>query len=256
MFGSLPIDIAALVAAMYVLGPIAVHWTFRFAGHCQPNRLRLDELPTPIERLFRSKMSEIQELGFEMLGSYDCGALASNTRSYVAYFCDRRNNDFANISAVLTPRGAAGYIEFSTRFSNGQWIETNTNRVLPLTPANPDVRVFRFPGIRDARTLLHTHRQLLEKYAPGLWAQGEPRGEEIQRLVRVIENYGPRHVRIGYMHPAEDGQSYKLTWKGAFLMTWRGLWPVSMIRKWTERYVMHSELHALRTRDLTALQKA
>lgn len=256
MLSPLAIYIAALVAALYVLGPIAVRWTFRFAARCRPSEVPLSELPAKVAALFEQRIPEIRELGFQLIGCYDCGTLASDTHSYMAYFCNRRTNDFANVSATVTPKQTASYMEFSTHFKNGLVIETNTNHVLPLTPASSDVRVFRFPEIQDARTLLHTHHQFVDKYALGLWAHGEARGVEIQRLVRVIENYGPRHARIGYMTLAKDGHSYQLTWKGAFLMTWRGLWPVSLFRRILHRHAMQSELRSLAAGGVTALQKA
>jgi len=250
------IAIAVLIIGIYVLGPLAVRWTYRFAGRCRPSEISLGALPETVATVFLKRIPEIQELGFELTGCFDCGSLASDTHSYVAYFCSRRSNDFANVSVLLTPRGAASYVEFSTRFTNGLVLETNTNRVLPLTPSNPETRVFRFPEIRDARTLLNTHRQIMEKYASGLRPLAEPRGAEIERYVRVVENYGPRHRQMGYMRLAEDGESYTLTWKGAFLMTWRRLWPMSFVRTWIHRHAMNSELHSLETSNVTALQKA
>jgi hypothetical protein len=256
MLSPITINLATFVGALYLLGPLAVRWTFRFAARCRPMEVPLLQLPGKVAMLFEQRIPELRELGFELVGSYDCGELAKQTYSYVAYFCNRRTNDFANVSAMVTPKQTAGYLEFSTHFKNGQCIATNTNCVLPLTPPNPDVRVFRLPEIQDARTLLHTHHRFVDKYAPGLWAQGEPRGEEIHRLVRVVENYGPRHARIGYMGLAEDGHSYQLTWKGAFLMTWRGLWPVSLFRRIIHRHAMQSELRSLASSGVAALQKA
>ena len=115
---------------------------------------------------------------------------------------------------------------------------------------------FRFPEIQEAQLLFDAHRRLVEKYAGGLWVQAEPPGQEMQRLVRTVENYGPRHAVIGYMVPSEDGASYKLTWKGAFLITCRGLWPVGSVRKWMHRNAMQAELRCLQSEGLAALQKA
>ncbi len=71
--------------------------------------------------------------------------MASDTKSFVAYFVNRQTNDFSNVTVVVSPGKMAGYFEFSTRLTNGTLIETNTNSILPLTPNNPDYRVFRFP---------------------------------------------------------------------------------------------------------------
>lgn len=118
------------------------------------------------------------------------------------------------------------------------------------------MRAFRFPKIQAPQALYRIHRQLAEKYAPGLWPLGAPKGEELQRFVRMLENYGPSHARIGYMALAEDGQSYRLTWQGAFLMTWRGLWPTALLRRLLQRHAMQLELDFLEVRGVTAPQKA
>jgi hypothetical protein len=247
--------IAALVFAIYLIGPLAVLWTYRFAARCRASEVSLAELPEPVALLFAKRIPELRELGFELTGCFDCGCLASEAHSYVAYFCNRRTNDFANVTAMASPASITSYLEFSTRFTNGLVLETNTNRVLPLTPMNPNTRVFRFPDIHDAQTLLHTHRQIIEKHASALRVESEPQGAEIGRFVRMVENYGPRHSQMGYMRLAKDGQSYRLTWKGAFLMTWRGLFPVSFVRNWIYRHAMNSELHSLQTSEVAALQK-
>jgi hypothetical protein len=36
-------------------------------------------------------------------------------------------------------------------------------------------------------------------------------------------------ARAGYMALSPDGETYRPTWKGAFLMTWKQLWPAKGI---------------------------
>ncbi len=247
---------AAVIGVLHVAGPVALHSTFRYARKITLSRLSTKELPKEVAKRMEPRIAEMESLRFALVGCYDCGELTLQTRTYVAYFCNRTTNDFANVTAVVTPRGVGSYFEFSTRFSSGMVLETNTNKTLPLTPGNPGVRVFRFADVAVPETLYAMHRQLLEKYAAGMWPAEEPKGQEIQRLVRVLENYGPRHEKIGYMALAEDGESYRLTWKGAFLMAWRGLWPASLLRRMTERHAMKVERHELEVSGVAALQKA
>jgi hypothetical protein len=133
------------------------------------------------------------------------------------------------------------------------WNPTPTNGS-QLAPASPDVRVFRFLGISAPEALYKIHRQLVEKYAGGMWPAGEPRDSEIQRLVRVFENYGPRHMKIGYMKLTKDGSAYRLTWRGAFLMAWRGPWSASECSEFGSG--VRCERHELEGREVAALQKA
>ncbi|HXR34125.1 MAG TPA: hypothetical protein VN830_10475 [Verrucomicrobiae bacterium] len=249
-------DAAILLGTMHLVAPMVVRNGFRFAAHCNPVQVPVEESPREVSAYIQSQIPQMQSLGFEFLGCYDCGVLAGNTRNFIAYFCNRQTNEFANVSVATLPQRTAGYFEFSTRFGNGQTLETNTNGILPLTPGNPQVRVFRFPEIEEPRELYRVHRCLTEKYAKGQWAQGEPKGQEIQRLVRVVENYGPRHAKMGYMCLAPSGETYFLTWKGAILMTWRGLWPMALIRRAINKFAMRSELQSLHVRGVPALQKA
>jgi hypothetical protein len=256
MFENIWQDVAMAVGFFHVVGPIALRSTFRFATRCKPVYVPVDELPLEASSQFSPRIPQMQSLGFELIGCYNCGEMASDTKSFVAYFVNRQTNDFSNVTVVVSPGKVAGYFEFSTRLTNGTLIETNTNSILPLTPNNPNYRVFRFPKISEPQALYDVHRQLLAKYANGFGAQGEPKGLEIQRLVRVVELYGACHEKIGYMYLADGGTHYRLTWKGACLMTWRALWPTVLVRRMLFRQQMNSELQELHVSGETALQKA
>jgi hypothetical protein len=256
MLENLWLDAAAVVGLMHVAGPFALRHTFQFAARCSPQQIAPQDFPEAVATRIVPRIPEMESMGFALIGCYDLGELAIHTKSYVAYFCNRKTNDFANVTAVVSPRGVGSYFEFSTRFSNGTGLETNTNGAPPLTPGNPDARVFRFAEITEPQELFSLHRQLIEKYAGGLWPVGETNGQEIQRLVRVLENYGPRHAKIGYMTLADSGEFYRLTWKGALLMAWRGLLPASLIRQALERQAMRAERRSLDVRGVAALQKA
>jgi len=256
MTGMIWLDAAACLGALHVIGPIVVRFTLRFSASCRPNKVFLEDLPLKVAEVFRQRMPELKNLGFEHLGNYDCGSLTPETRSYLAYFANRNTNDFASVCALVTPKKTMSYLEFSTSFANGLNLETNTNATVPLTPESPSHRVWRFPKIGNAEALYRLHRRLLQKYAPRLWPLEATSSHELDRYVSVIENYGPRHRRIGYMRLSEDGQWYELTWKGACLMTWRGLWPTSMICRLLQRRAMQGELEGLQVRGTTAVQKA
>ena len=246
----------AVGGAIYLLMPFVVRSSFRLAARCNPEVKPLECLPVEIAAEFERRIGEFSGLGFELTGIFDCGALASGTRSCVAYFCNHTTNEFADVTAMSTCDGVASYFEFSSRFANGQSIETNTNGILPLLPANPAIRVFRLESIGEPRALLRIHRQLTEKYAPGLCALGEPREAEIQRYVRTIEGVGPRLAESGDMAIVAGGGAFMLTWKGAVRTAWLGLWPVSLFRKIIHHHAMRLELQSLQTTAEAALQKA
>jgi len=256
MYENICFDAAVLLGALHLLVPAVVRNGYRFAARCKPIVVPADKLPAEVASYIVPRIPQMDDLGFELLGCYDFGVLAGNTRRYIAHFLKRSTNDFANVTVATSSHKVAGYFEFSTRFASGLTLETNTNRVLPLTPDNSGTQVFRFPEIKEPQVLYQLHLQLIQKHAAGQWAQGEPAGQELNRMVRVIENYGLRHAKIGYMVLANNARTYRLTWKGAFLVTWRGLWPTSLVRKALQRKTMQSELQALPVGAAAELQKA
>ncbi|HTQ96345.1 MAG TPA: hypothetical protein VMH89_06045 [Candidatus Acidoferrum sp.] len=256
MFETVLLYTAAFVGALHLFSAVVLRYAMRFCAKCTPMPASLDDLPEAVASVIAPRIPELNVLGFQNLGTYDCGTLTSGTRSYAAYFYNPATCDSASVTAMATSEGVASYIEFSTRFATGLVVETNTNGLAPLTPDNSEHRVFRFPNFSSADVLYGVHRQLTEKYAPGLWAEAEPKGEELSRFVHVIENFGPRHTRMGYLVFAGDEQTYRLTWKGAFLMASRGLWPVSLVRRISQRHAMQAELESLEVRGVATLQKA
>jgi hypothetical protein len=256
MLETIWLDMAAFVGALHVICPVLVRYTMRFSAIYSPRVVSLNDLPEEAAAVFLPRVPELSSLGFEFLGYHDCGSLTSGTRNYAAYFCNRATSNFASVTVAVSADGAVSYLEFSTRFANGLVLDTNTNSRPPLTSENPEHRVFRFPKLQTAEALYCVHRQLLEKYAPGLWPEAAPIGEELRRFERIIENFGSRHARIGYMELDGNGEYYTLTWKGACLIAWRGLWPTSLLRRLRQRRAMQSELDSLEVRGITALQKA
>jgi hypothetical protein len=256
MYENIWIDAAILVGALHLVVPAIVKRGFWFAARCKPLAVPVDELPKEVASYIFPRIPQMENLGFELLGCHDLGMLTSNTQRYVAYFVKRSTNDFANVTVTTSPPRIAAYFEFSARFANGLTLETNTNSILPFTPDNPETQVFRFPKIKEPQALYRLHLRLIQKHAGGQWAQGEPKGQELERLIDVVENYAPRHAKTGYMVLAKNGRTYRLTWKGALLMTWCGLWPTSLVRNALQRKTMQSELQALPLTAAAELQKA
>ncbi|HUI50935.1 MAG TPA: hypothetical protein VLX60_04070 [Terriglobales bacterium] len=251
LFGAL-----ASLGIVHLVAPFALHSSFRFSAHCRPRLLAAQEWPAEVTDRLRTLTLQLGNLGFEFLGCYDLGELGAHTDTMVALFSHPNTNDFASLLLSTASHLQDCHLEFSTEFSSGMRLETNNNDVLPLTPDPTSGLVFRFPEMREPRALYRLHRQLIEKHAAGAWPKPEVKGQEIGRWVGAAEQYGPRHAELGFMKLMNGSEFYRLTWKGAVLMAWKGLWPTSMVRQWLYRQGMRAELRSLEMRGVTALQKA
>jgi hypothetical protein len=256
MFDSLLLDSAIVVGVLHLGVPVVVKSTYRFSAHCKGTRLSLEELPADVANLAAARVPQLQGLGFQYLGCCDFGKLAMETQTIVVSFTHEQTQELANVWVSLSAGKTSSYLEFCTLTSDGISLETSSNGVLPFAPENPEIRVFRFPEISEVAELHRIHRQIVAKYADNAWIQAEPQGCQIERITRTIENYGPRLYKLGYLRPAENGESYGLTWKGAFRVAWSGMWPIAAIRRSMARHRMQNELRSLEIHGATRLQKA
>ena len=236
---------AAIYASILVSAPLLLRATFKFSARCNPVPVGSQEVPPMVQGLVGRCAQSFEALGFSLVGYFDLGSLAPNTRSYIAYFAYRSLGTFANVSVVSSPVKTAGYFEFSSSFANGLTLDTNTNGSASLTPPQPDILIFRFPEIFDATELFQIHRRLIQKHARGLQPRLPAEGQEASRIKAQVELFGQRQARSGYMYLGRDGSAYRLTWKGAFLMGWKSVWPISPIRTSLYQSKMKQRLRSL-----------
>jgi hypothetical protein len=255
MFESFLLDSAMVIGLFHLAIPVVVRATYRFSTYCKSTPLSVNQLPVEAANMIASRMPALEGLGFHMAGCRDFGQLAMETRTIVASFTHSQSQESANIWFSLSAGKTSSYLEFSTQIPGGVSLETNSNRILPLAPENEVIRVFRFPEISEIAELHRVHRQIVVKYIDGPWIRPEPQDDTIARIKRTIEGYGPRLCELGYFRRTETGESYRLTWKGAFRVAWNGIWPVSAIRRSVARYQMQNELQSLELHGVTRLQK-
>jgi hypothetical protein len=256
MFESILLGSAIVVGLLHLGLPVVVKATYRFSAHWKGTRLAVDQLPAGAADLVAARIPQLQALGFELLGCCDFGQLAMETRTIVVSFTHAQTQEMANIWVSLSAARASSYLEFCTLASNGISLETSSNGILPLAPENPEIRVFRFPEISEIAELHRVHRQIVGKYGDNAWIQPEPQGLGLERVTRTIENYGPRLCKLGYLQPTANGESYGLTWKGAFRAALNGMWPIAAIRRSMARHEMRNELRSLEVHGTARLQKA
>jgi|SRR5579863_1676893 len=256
MFDSIFIDSAMVIGLLPLAIPAVVKSTYGFSAHCKGTRLSLEELPVDVANFAAARVPQLQALGFQFLGCCDFGKLAMETRTTVVSFTHEQTQELANVWVSLSAGKTSSYLEFCTLTSEGISLETSSNGILPFAPENPEIRVFRFPEISEVAELHRIHRQIVAKYANNAWIQRERQNCQIERITRTVENYGPRLCKLGYLRPAENGESYGLTWKGAFRVAWSGMWPISAIRRSLARHRMQNELRSLEIHGTARLQKA
>jgi hypothetical protein len=248
--------IILLWAILHIMGPLALRFTFRYSAKVEPAKVDPRALPVAVRAMIDRWSSQIQSAGFSPVGVYDMGELASDTRSFLAYFVNRSAGDFANVSVVTKDTKTQGYFEFSSSFTNGLTLDTNANKTISVTSTPPDILIFRFPQITSPSQLYQVHRALIQKHAGFLQPQLPPEGKESIRIVQQLGRFGPCQAEAGYMCMAPGDEQYRLTWKGACLVAWKSLWPTSLIRRSLYRVRMQKVINSLQSSGIVAISSA
>jgi hypothetical protein len=221
-----------IYGVLFVLGPIVLRATFRYKASVNPQLVSLEALPEDVRQFMTPRVPTITALGFELVGYVNVGSLAPKTEAYMALLSNSRTLEWADLSVVKSAAKLRGYTEFITRCSDDSQVDTNTSSTAPVLFPSPTYHVFRFPQIKDAFTLYRAHRMLVQEKIGGSRPELPQHGQELNELKRRLERYGPRQQECGYMYREADGQSFRLTWKGAILGAWRSIWPISTVRGW------------------------
>lgn len=243
-------------AFLHLIGPLVVKLTFRYAAKVQPVKISIESLSVAARSIVERWSPQIEALGFTPVGVFNMGTLASNTQSFLAYFVNRTAGDFANVSIVSSSAVTKSYFEFSSSFTNGFTLDTNINKIASIGSVPPDIRIFRFPQFSSPAQLYQVHRGLIQKHAAFLRPQMPAPGEEASRIAQQLGRYAPCQVQAGLMYLASDQTHYRLTWKGAILMTWKSIWPTTLIRRTLFSLRMQKELKSLQSNGAINMRTA
>lgn len=248
-----------LVASFYLLIPWLIYSSQRMTG--DPEIVLFDpEERRPPKRIARY----LQETGETLLGlgfePQPCVALPDpmpNVKAVTQLWIHPDRRDAALVSAIfgVSPQVPKSqqiyYTEFLSRFASEdvRVIQTNNVGTVSAFPDLPNELTFRFPMVKSVAQLERLHRKVVERH--------EPRARRIVSLTDKFKGDLEAYIRwvlidsyrkqegTGYLVRDDGCNFWRPTVKGAYLMTWSQLWPMSMILKLRMKARARQLLHEL-----------
>jgi hypothetical protein len=215
---------AALLALPFVLGPAQI--LLRVRTDREVRFEEVDEpLPAEIESDFERFAAALERCGFGGAVRWRTDSAATGQRSLALALCDEATGRAGVVYAVLDAAGrvASRLRQISCVLADGAVLSVNSTTVPGVFDLPPGWRAFNFPDIHDGELLCRLHDTALAHFAGGR----APRPLTAARMRHEIEELNRRHVRhqveVGLLR--ERGESLAPTARGAFVMTWRLLWP-------------------------------
>jgi hypothetical protein len=238
--------IVALVAIglllPYVVGPILIRRsvTQKLDPDLVPFPPDHPSLPADVAQHFREATRQLVEAGFEVLTGFGLPRQTPRVRAVLILFANRVTKEAAMATAMYGdlpdgPQLQTAYVEIISLFRDGALVQTNNSRVLGAFPKRPGVFTTQFPQVHNIARLVTLHRALVERYGgvgeKRLRLDEEFHGDARAYLAACMREELERQVPNGYMFLSESEGLFRPTWKGAFLMTWKQLFPFKQLRE-------------------------
>lgn len=238
----LVVIMAAALLLPYIAGPIAVHRkvTNKLKPDLMPFPLDHPDLPELVKDHFQNVSKQLESVGFDVVQGVALPSQVPKVKAIILLFANRATKDVAIASAIYvdgiqgTKLGTA-YTEIATRFRDGSIVQTSNTKQLNAFGKRPNATSTQFPMVEDAARLFRLHSALLVKYGGGyekiLRLDEEFHGDALAAVAASMREEMEAQVRTGYLYLSESEGLFRLTWKGAFFMVWKLLFPLKHIRR-------------------------
>ncbi len=217
--------------------PLLVRFKQSISRRPDATVITLWDLPIKIRDYFMTTSTRIQGLDFDEPVYLHLSDLVPNVSADFTIHPDSRRGDMAGTFVFWKEetgekKMAVQYIEFSTRFNDGRSVITNNNSQLATYPEIPEKTVYSFPDVIDPQKLFRLHCLLLDRKPNQTGKVAPPdRDRIIEHMNEYFHTEGDRKVEMGLLYIDREKDAYRPTIKGAYLMTWSLLWPVTSIRR-------------------------
>jgi hypothetical protein len=233
--------------AVFVI-PIFVKGTHRHSNdpRFEPIDPDCEQVPLRVAESIAETVPKLEALGFRSLGHFRNERSVPNVGAYVSLFENPGARRTAHPFTVFGVRHVSTVLSFKTEFTDGTTLITANSRMPKVFPSG----LYRegsmsFPWITDPGQLYQVHEASVVHYA----SDGIPITADILDPVEYLRASSRRELArfagAGYYRLDEASQVYRLTWMGAYLMSWKLLWPIKPIRQMLRRRKAASMLREL-----------
>ena len=224
----------AYVLHLNVIGPFVILRTLKI-----PARPRFDEIDEEAHLAasgenYKALSLELESLGFRRVGS-SVFADSHNVSNFTL-FTNQGDETVAMLVTMHSSQRHFTYAEFSQLYSDGSMLDVSNAPVASPYPRMKLKMAARFPEVNDTATLY----EILLKLKKQLSNTARPVPYDAAQGFRPVEAFMEREcdelVRLGYCRPEIDRDGRRsLALKGAFLLTWKSVFPANKIVDYLDR---------------------
>ncbi len=172
---------------------------------------------------FHELASQVRTLGFSYIGSSFMED--SHTETNFSLFSNEEDKTTAMVVSMVSDVKSITYIEFTQIYKNGSMLDVSNAQEVPVYPKMDLKMAVRYSEIKDPEELY----KIFKKIKKSLKNADEPVTYEKKAGFSTVEEFMAKEsdmlVIFGYCDPYIDDGKRALTMKGAYLLTWKSLFP-------------------------------
>jgi hypothetical protein len=231
-----------LVAAFFALAIVSNlherHWIAAWT-EIEPFDPNKSLVPQDLWARLQEIGNHLQAEGFACVGHFHMPETAHAATSYCSMFLNPDRSILARVVSVyLTLKNISrsdSVLSFTTRFTDGTELLTANNPTVLATPRQPHITALWLPDIRDTQQLLRIHQTYVQHLgcpiAPFVSLERDP----AQFLQAERDKLLKHFVATGYHYLHVPRDQYRLTWKGAVLISFKSVWPMSKLFRFLKK---------------------
>jgi hypothetical protein len=221
--------IVALLLTPMILGPVLVKFTHWVSANANISAVSPDMLDPNIRTFIDRAKMEFEALGFRFVGYMTLADFMPGITSYFGLF----TNDADKTSGMAAfIRHASGrtvqYCEFSNKYSDGHVINVNNSPMMGGYK-NPNKSTYRYPKVDSIKKLYEINNWVNSQDMKAAYRLGLVKGRELAMVCDHLNDEIRLQADYGYYFSDESHSRYRLTWKGAIIMTEKQVIPIKNI---------------------------
>ena len=226
------IILATLIAPIILLnmfGPIITKRTQKIPARFKIIKHDEKEFLLGRDKEFHALNSEIRALGFKYIGS----SFIENGQVETSFslYSNEADLSCAMLVSIESPVKLITYVEFTQMYADGFMLDVcNVNQVSAYPKM--DIKLMaRYPHIQAPKELYAIFRSLRQTHQHASKPIAVDPNKGFQLVAEHLAKEADILVENGYCKPEIDQEGKRsLTWKGACLMTWVGVFPGNRLK--------------------------
>lgn len=219
-----------ILIVMYGAFPLLMRSQQKFPEQYDLVSFPVDEFLSESDESFKSLSSQISASGFHPVAASAFNHQSTDTR-FLVFVHDEKKISILLVQITAQNIPINLYIDISQLF-NDNTVLNIMNSPMPEAYPKSSIKVsFRFPEVTEVAPLIEITERIIKHYLSSKTAISLPKGEELKAIEKFLNDELAELISKGYVQNSVQNHLRSLTFKGAYLMTWKFLWPIKQIRE-------------------------